>query len=159
MVYAYDYAEVFARNHLLDCNCTGLERTSRHLVFDLTPKALEVTSILVSMLPSKQVTRGTLAISRIYVPSKIGPSILESAVPSLNLKSQKFLKMCIPGIWVYQASDRCETQRKETPILTKREVRIINLGLLHSITAPVAMPEARPCRARLVLVRDWVIPK
>ena len=60
--------------------------------------------------------------------------------------------MYLPGIWVYQASERCETQRKETPILTKREVRIINLGLLHSITAPVAMPEARPCRARLVLV-------
>ena len=34
-------------------DCTSLERTSRYLVFDLTPKTLEVTSILVSTLPSK----------------------------------------------------------------------------------------------------------
>ena len=60
--------------------------------------------------------------------------------------------MYLPGIWVYQASERCERQRKETPILTKGEARIINPGMLHSIAAPVAMPEAPPCRARLVLV-------
>ena len=82
----------------------------------------------------------------------MGPSVLESAVNLRNLKSQKFPKMCLPGIWVYQASERCDTQRKETPILTKGEARIVNLGMPHSIAAPVAMPEAPPCRARLVLV-------
>ena len=82
----------------------------------------------------------------------MGPSVLESAVPSLNLKSQKIPKMYLPGIWVYQASELPETQRKETPILTKGEARIINLDTNHSIAAPVAMPEAPPCRARLVLV-------
>ena len=53
---------------------------------------------------------------------------------------------------MYQASEKCERQRKETPILTKREAKIINLGTIHSIAASVALPEAPPCRARLVLV-------
>ena len=58
--------------------------------------------------------------------------------------------MYLPGIWVY--SELPETQRKETPILTKGEPRIINLGTIHAIAAPITMPEARPCRARLALV-------
>ena len=45
---------------------------------------------------------------------KIGPSVLESAVISFNLKSQKSPRVCSPGFLVYQASELCGTQRKET---------------------------------------------
>ena len=63
--------------------------------------------------------------------------------------------MYLPGIWVYQASELPETQRKETPILTKREARITNVDTIHRIAAPIALPEAPPCRARLVLVLSY----
>ena len=81
--------------------------------------------------------------------ARIGPSVLESVVPSLNLIYKK-----IPegGLTHLPSLPDLRTPFKTRQNDQNDERRVVDLITTNSLLGTDAMPEAPPCRARLVLV-------
>ena len=95
------------------------------------------------------VTRGTLGNSRTYVVSKIGPSApaIHSSFP--QLKIEKIPRRCTSPDFGCTRPLRVVKDNERRPLFWAMKSPIWPIVF---ITAPVALPEAPPCRARLALV-------
>ena len=81
--------------------------------------------------------------------AKIGPSVLESVVPSLNLILRK-----IPESVLAHLPSLPDLRTHSNPRQNDQngEMRVVDLITTISLSVTESMPEAPPCRARLVLV-------
>ena len=93
---------------------------------------------------------------KLSMAAKIGPSVLESVVQTLNLKYIKIpesVLALLPSL--PDLRTRCYTRQNDQ----NDERRVVGLITTNSLSTTDAMPEAPPCRARLVLVYVGVSSK